>query len=254
MNHCYLQQVSTPDKNSLKKTESPGGEPRNYKQVWQNAIKQQIMLGRMERENKRMVEDREMLEEKRLKLDYTDLRQDNVGADTWDSLLSQASADLTLEQLREGVTIGVPQVRRGEVWQLLVSKHDNSMDQFLEKFPNMNSHYDTLKSQLTSHQHAILIDLGRTFPNHGYFSGALGPGQCGLFNLLKSYSNLDTEVGYCQGLPFCVGLLLMHADEETSFSLLKYLMFNVGLRKQFHHDMSGLQVILDSDWLTQYIT
>jgi hypothetical protein len=32
----------------------------------------------------------------------------------------------------------------------------------------------------------------------GYFSGALGPGQLGMFNLLKAYSILDHEVGYCQ--------------------------------------------------------
>ena len=40
----------------------------------------------------------------------------------------------------------------------------------------------------------LVSDLGRTFPSHGYFSGALGPGQCGLFNLLKAYSILDPEV------------------------------------------------------------
>ena len=37
-------------------------------------------------------------------------------------------------------------------------------------------------------------------------------------------------MGYCQGLPFCVGLLLMHAEEKAAFSLLKSLMFSVGLR------------------------
>lgn len=119
----------------------------------------------------------------------------------------------------------------------------NTLTQFTcEEFPNLTADYLLLKSQLTSHQHAILIDLGRTFPNHGYFSGALGPGQCGLFNLLKAYSILDPEVGYCQGLPFCVGLLLMHTEEETAFHLLKHLMFSEGLRRQFNPDMSGLQV------------
>ena len=32
----------------------------------------------------------------------------------------------------------------------------------------------------------------------GYFAGAPGAGQLGMFNLLKSYSILDPEVGYCQ--------------------------------------------------------
>ena len=53
-----------------------------------------------------------------------------------------------------------------------------------------------------------------------------------------------TQVGYCQGLPFCVGMLLMHVEEEEAFSLLRFLMFRVGLRRQFHPDMAGLQVTL----------
>ena len=77
-------------------------------------------------------------------------------------------------------------------------------------FPNYQQSYDSLSKQLTAHQHAILIDLGRTFPNHSYFSGAFGPGQLSLFNLLKAYSLLDPEVGYCQGLSFIAGVLLLH--------------------------------------------
>ena len=151
-------------------------------------------------------------------------------------------------QYHDQVSVGVPKARRGEVWTLLAGRRGlrDLEAEWAERFPNLTSEYDSLKSQLTSHQHAILIDLGnfekepyiyeiimisgRTFPSHGYFSGALGPGQCGLFNLLKAYSILDPEVGYCQGLPFCVGLLLMHAEEEAAFALLKSLMFSVGLR------------------------
>ena len=54
--------------------------------------------------------------------------------------------------------------------------------------------------------------------------------------------NVCLQVGYCQGLPFCVGMLLMHVEEEEAFSLLRFLMFRVGLRRQFHPDMAGLQV------------
>jgi len=245
-----FQRVATPDKRHIEYSRLASDDgPRNYKLLWQNAIKQQILLGRMERENDRMLEDEEQLAEKRLKLDYHDLKNNEQAIiDTWECILSSPEDQVTNEQLRNGVSIGVSKTRRGEVWQLLVKKieaHDDVItDQFAEMFPNLKSNYTSLKSQLTSHQHAILIDLGRTFPNHGYFSGALGPGQCGLFNLLKAYSILDPEVGYCQGLPFCVGLLLMHMEEEQSFSMLKHLMFNLGLRRQFHHDMSGLQVSL----------
>ena len=57
---------------------------------------------------------------------------------------------------------------------------------------------------------------GRTFPSHPYFSIQLGPGQLSLFNLLKAYSLLDEEVGYCQGLSFIAGILLMHVSCQCS--------------------------------------
>lgn len=40
----------------------------------------------------------------------------------------------------------------------------------------------------------------------------MGPGQLALFNLLKAYSLLDPEVGYCQGLSFVAGVLLLHVS------------------------------------------
>ena len=36
----------------------------------------------------------------------------------------------------------------------------------------------------------------------------------------------------------------MHSEEETAFNHLKQLMFGVGLRRQFHSEMTGLQVSL----------
>lgn len=242
-----FQKVITPDKSLVvqsSKELAPG--PRDYKVLWQNAIKQQILLVRMEKENQKMLENEEHLAEKRLKLDYTDLSKgDQANSALWDQILSNSDDTIDSEVLREAVAKGVPQTRRGEAWHMLVSmasSKNTSTKYTSEQFPNMSADYLVLKSQLTSHQHAILIDLGRTFPTHGYFSGALGPGQCGLFNLLKAYSILDPEVGYCQGLPFCVGMLLMHTEEEPSFHLLKHLMFTEGLRRQFNPDMSGLQV------------
>ena len=159
--------------------------------------------------------------------------------------MSNSTDEVSYDQLREAVANGLHRSIRGEIWHHLVSfRQSQELGYDIPEVPNTNADYGELKSQLTSHQHAILIDLGRTFPNHGYFSGDLGPGQCGLFNILKAYSILDPEVGYCQGLPFCVGMLLMHTDEESAFSLLKHLMFNEGYRKYFKPDMSGLQVSL----------
>ena len=46
-----------------------------------------------------------------------------------------------------------------------------------------------------------------------FFIFKLGPGQLALFNLMKAYSLLDREVGYCQGLSFIAGILLMHVSQ-----------------------------------------
>jgi hypothetical protein len=59
---------------------------------------------------------------------------------------------------------------------------------------------------------------GRTFPNHTYFSSPLGPGQLALYNLLKAYSLLDPEVGYCQGLSFVAGVLLLHVSDFITWA------------------------------------
>ena len=58
----------------------------------------------------------------------------------------------------------------------------------------------------------VLLFSGRTFPSHSYFNSQLGAGQIALFNILKSFSLLDDEVGYCQGLSFVAGLILMHVS------------------------------------------
>ncbi|CAJ0938953.1 unnamed protein product [Ranitomeya imitator] len=83
---------------------------------------------------------------------------------------------------------------------------------------------------------------GRTFPTHPYFSAQLGAGQLSLYNILKAYSLLDPEVGYCQGLSFVAGVLLLHMSEEDAFKLLKFLMYDMGLRKQYRPDMVTLQI------------
>lgn len=88
----------------------------------------------------------------------------------------------------------------------------------------------------------LLCPEGRTFPAHQYFSAQLGAGQLSLYNLLKAYSLLDTEVGYCQGISFVAGVLLLHMSEEQAFDTLKFLMYDLGHRRQYRPDMISLQV------------
>lgn len=90
-----------------------------------------------------------------------------------------------------------------------------------------------------------LLITGRTFPSHPYYSQYLSLGQLSLFNLLKAYSLLDTDVGYCQGLSFVAGILMLHVDtEDEAFELMRHLLFNFGLRRQYLPSMNALHLQL----------
>uniref|UniRef100_A0A8C0F9X9 TBC1 domain family member 4 n=1 Tax=Bubo bubo TaxID=30461 RepID=A0A8C0F9X9_BUBBB len=158
----------------------------------------------------------------------------------WRKAIHQQILLLRMEKENQKLE-GVPKSRRGEIWQFLAVQH-----RVRHRLPNKQQppdvSYKELLKQLTAQQHAILVDLGRTFPTHPYFSTHLGAGQLSLFNLLKAYSLLDKEVGYCQGISFVAGVLLLHMSEEQAFEMLKFLMYDLGFRKQYRPDMMSLQI------------
>ncbi len=58
--------------------------------------------------------------------------------------------------------------------------------------------------------------------------GAGGSGQLALFQVLKAYAAWDPEVGYCQGMAFVVGVLLLYMDEVSAFWVLVAVMGSGG--------------------------
>ncbi|XP_025900306.1 TBC1 domain family member 4 [Nothoprocta perdicaria] len=222
-------------------------ERRNSEELqslWRKAIHQQILLLRMEKENQKLEASRDELQSRKVKLDYDEVgtcQKDVIGV--WDKKLLNCRAKIRcdMEDIHATLKDGVPKSRRGEIWQFLAVQH-----RVRHRLPNKQQppdvSYKELLKQLTAQQHAILVDLGRTFPTHPYFSAQLGAGQLSLFNLLKAYSLLDKEVGYCQGISFVAGVLLLHMSEEQAFEMLKFLMYDLGFRKQYRPDMMSLQI------------
>uniref|UniRef100_A0A673G3Y8 TBC1 domain family member 4 n=1 Tax=Sinocyclocheilus rhinocerous TaxID=307959 RepID=A0A673G3Y8_9TELE len=212
--------------------------------LWRKAILQQILLLRMERENQKLQESD--LQCRRLKLDYEEITPCLKDVTlVWERMLSttgRSKVRFDTEEIHKAVGQGVPRQHRGEIWKFLSEQYLLRKEVPSTKPPNNETSYKELLKQLTSQQHAILIDLGRTFPTHPYFSAQLGAGQLSLYNLLKAYSLLDPEVGYCQGLSFVAGVLLLHMSEEDAFHMLKFLMYDTGLRKQYRPDMIILQI------------
>ncbi|XP_045737286.1 TBC1 domain family member 1 isoform X5 [Mirounga angustirostris] len=218
---------------------------RELRELWQKAILQQILLLRMEKENQKLQASENDLLNKRLKLDYEEITPCLKEVTTvWEKMLStpgRSKIKFDMEKMHSAVGQGVPRHLRGEIWKFLAEQY-RLQHQFPSKQRPKDTPYKELLKRLTSQQHAILIDLGRTFPTHPYFSAQLGAGQLSLYNILKAYSLLDQEVGYCQGLSFVAGILLLHMGEEEAFNMLKFLMFEMGLRKQYRPDMIILQI------------
>ncbi|MFT7806568.1 TBC1 domain family member 1-like isoform X1 [Arapaima gigas] len=214
---------------------------------WKKAILQQILLLRMERENQKLQASESHLQNRRLKLDYEEITPCLKDVTlVWEQMLGtpgRAKVRFDVEKIHSAVWQGIPRPRRGEIWKFLSEQH--LLRQRMPSRSAVNERqvsYRDLLGQVTPQQHAILIDLGRTFPTHPYFSAKQSTGQLSLYNLLKAYSVLDPEVGYCQGLSFVAGVLLLHMDEEEAFEMLTFLMYDMGFRKQYRPDMIVLQI------------
>ncbi|KAF4563309.1 GTPase-activating protein [Pleurotus pulmonarius] len=156
--------------------------------------------------------------------------------DFWGAVISdyQDFAAKQPEQLARAIEKGIPGTLRGMMWQLMAASKD----------PELENTYLKLLKETSTHEKAIIRDLGRTFPHHEFFHDGQGIGQENLFNVLKAYSLYDPQVGYCQGLPFVVAILLLNMPDEEVFSLLVRLMYSYQLRGHFLPEMPGLQLRL----------
>lgn len=109
---------------------------------------------------------------------------------------------------------GLPSKLRGLIWQ--------SMSQASSTY--LETMYTQLVKEPSPYERIIQRDLARTFPQVDMFKEDGGKGQEMLGNILKAYSLYDPHVGYCQGLGFLVGPLLMNV------SCLLHGKYNISLR------------------------
>jgi len=94
-------------------------------------------------------------------------------------------------------------------------------------------------------RHAINNDVPRTFGDTDLFKQRGGEGQQQLFRLLMAYALYSPRVGYCQGLNFVVGgLLLAGFSEEEAFWGLHHLMKKHYLEGMFLPGLPGVKKAL----------
>lgn len=165
-----------------------------------------------------------------------ELEDDSIDWDFWGSVMNnyQLVAQTRPSELSLAIQAGIPAALRGMMWQLMSSSKDEEMEII----------YAYYLKQTTSHEKSIRRDLSRTFPEQDYFKEGKGIGQENLFNVIKAYSLFDEEVGYCQGMQFIVGPLLLNMPDEEAFSTFVRLMKSYDLRGHFTPNMPSLQLRL----------
>lgn len=112
---------------------------------------------------------------------------------------------------------GVPDFLRPVVWVGLAQARDE----------NLYAEFQVLLRRLDNEHGSVdgIIDkdLGRCFPSHELFMHPDGEGQKMLGQILKCYNLHDPEIGYCQGMGFIVGVLLMKMEVQDAFCVfVKY--------------------------------
>ncbi|XP_034048709.1 growth hormone-regulated TBC protein 1-A isoform X2 [Thalassophryne amazonica] len=139
-------------------------------------------------------------------------------------------------KLKRYVRKGVPNEHRSLIWMAA-----SGAEELLEKNPGY--YQSLLRSQHDAKLvETICTDLNRTFPDNVYFRKTSIPClQKALHNVLLAYGCHNPPVGYCQGMNFIAGyLLIVTKDEEKSFWLMDALLGRV-LPDYYSPAMLGLK-------------
>lgn len=119
------------------------------------------------------------------------------------------------DRFHRRVRRGIPQRFRWQVWKAAVRLHE------CERLPKPGD-YPTLSQRENNWTPLIEIDISRTFPELRSFDANW---QQRLLRVLNAYAGFNPRVGYCQGMNFVAGLLLLVSDsEEESLAVLTCLM------------------------------
>ena len=130
------------------------------------------------------------------------------------------------------IRAGIPPPLRGVVWASMAGARDRSLEDSFDRLLDEKSPYEGI----------INKDVGRSFPGVDLFRDAGGEGQKMLGRVLKCFSLHDKDIGYCQGLGFLVGPLLMNMGEREAFCTLVRLMDHYSLQPSFLPSLSGLHM------------
>lgn len=140
--------------------------------------------------------------------------------------------------LKREIRKGIPNEHREQIWLYVSGAADerNVNVDLYQKLLN-SKHDDTLVE-------IIRTDLPRTFPDNIFFNSG-DEYQEQLFRVLVAYGHHNKVTGYCQGMNYIAGLLLLVTkNEESTFWLLKTLVERI-LPDYYSNTMDGLLTDID---------
>ncbi|KAI7808758.1 growth hormone-regulated TBC protein 1 [Triplophysa rosa] len=155
----------------------------------------------------------------------------------WSKLLQGTGNVEKTMKVKRYVRKGVPCEHRAQMWMAASGAHD-------QMGRNPGHYHSLLNAQHDPEvEDAVRADIHRTFPDNTQFRDSSHPClQKALFNVLLAYGHHNKDVGYCQGMNFVAGyLLIITKDEEKSFWLMDALLGKI-LPDYYTRNMLGLQM------------
>ncbi|XP_054239803.1 growth hormone-regulated TBC protein 1 [Indicator indicator] len=154
----------------------------------------------------------------------------------WSKLLKGKNSIQKTLKVKRYIRKGIPNEHRAVVW-MIVSGAQANMEQ------NPGYYHRLLEEEKNDKLvEAIKTDMNRTFPDNVKFRKNADPClQHPLYNVLAAYGHHNKAVGYCQGMNFIAGyLILITKNEEESFWLLDALIGRI-LPDYYSPAMLGLK-------------
>ncbi|KAF4025845.1 hypothetical protein G4228_017762 [Cervus hanglu yarkandensis] len=155
----------------------------------------------------------------------------------WSKLLKGGGGVQRSMTVKRYIRKGVPLEHRARVW-MGVSGAQAQMDR------NPGYYQRLLQGERSaSLEEAIRTDMSRTFPDNVRFRKDAEPCLQGpLYNVLLAYGHHNHGVGYCQGMNFIAGyLILVTKSEEEAFWLLDALVGRILPADYYSPSMLGLK-------------
>jgi len=148
----------------------------------------------------------------------------------WSKVMSNNAKEIRhSRQIKRFCRKGIPSEYRTQVWMDLsgAKRKMNQNPNLFTKMINLPPTEGAGNSAKVESQ--INTDLDRTFPDNIYFSdNSTNDHKIMLFQVLKAYGNYRPEIGYCQGINYLAGLLLLVTkNAEKSFWLLTCLIDDI---------------------------